>query len=173
MGQTKRLRATKLAILQRKWSGVIFILFVLSGVSSCDLSKKVHGTINNQDLYNIELENCKIQLSCVPSHGHIDMLYIYITCCPGSTINIDSLQLSTYPGNAAKINSLTMYDEGNKSFIDNKSFTASAVSKLSLSLNVIRFKSCIYNTCKLIIPPGQLIFYNGEAMIKDTLRITL
>jgi hypothetical protein len=83
------------------------------------------------------------------------------------------LQLMTYPWNSAKINSLTMYDEGNKTFIDKKSFTASTVSKLSLIMNVARYKSCVYNTCKLIIPPGQLIFYNGEAMIKDTLRITL
>jgi hypothetical protein len=66
-----------------------------------------------------------------------------------------------------------MYDEGNKIFIDTKSFTASTVSKLSLILNVVRYKTCVYNTCKLLIPPGQLIFFNGEAMIKDTLRITL
>jgi len=156
-----------------RWAGVILILFLLSGLNSCDLSKKVHGTINNQDQYNIESEDCKVQLSCVPSHGNIDMLRIYITCCPGSTINIDSLQLSVYPVNSAKINSLTMYDEGNKIFIDKKSFTASAVSKLSLTMNVSRYKSCVYNTCKLIIPPDQLIFYNGEPMIKDTLRITL
>ena len=173
MGQSKRLRTKKLAILRSKWSVIILILFILSVLSSCDWSKKVHGTINNQDLYNIESENCKIQLSCVPSHGNTDMLYIYVTCCPGSTINIDSLQLSTYPGNSAKINSLTMYDEGNKSFIDTKFFTASTVSKLSLIMNVVRYKSCVYNSCKLIIPPGQLIFYKGEAMIKDTLRITL
>jgi hypothetical protein len=155
------------------WDSSILILFILLGLNSCDWSKKVHGTINNQDQYDIESEDCKIQLSCVPSHGNIDMLRIYITCCPGSTINTDSLQLSTYPGNSAKINSLTMYDEGNKIFIDKKSFTASAVTKLSLTMNVARYKSCVYNTCKLIIPPGQLIFYNGKAMIKDTLRITL
>jgi hypothetical protein len=151
----------------------LLIFFILSGLNGCDWSKKVHGTINNQDQYDLESEDCKIQLSCVPSHGNIDMLKIYITCCPGSTINIDSLQLSVYPGNSAKINSLTMYDEGNKIFIDKKSFTASAVSKLSLTMNVARDKSCIYNTCKLIIPPGQLIYYNGRGMIKDTLRITL
>ena len=97
MGQSKRLRTKKRAILRSKWPGTILILFILCGLSSCDWSKKVHGTINNQDLYNIESENCKIQLSCVPSHGNIDMLYIYITCCPGSTINIDSLQLSISP----------------------------------------------------------------------------
>jgi hypothetical protein len=51
-------------------------------------------------------------------------VHIYITCCPGSTINIDSLQLKTCPENSAKINSLTMYDEGNKIFIDKKSFAA-------------------------------------------------
>jgi len=161
------------AILGSRRPCIILILFVIFGLSSCDWSKKVHGTINNQDRYNIESENCKMQLSCVPSHGNIDMLYIYITCCAGSTINIDSLQLTTYPGNSAKINSLTMYDEGNKTFVETKSFTASTVSKLSLILNVVRYKTCVYNTCKLIIPPGQLIFYNGEAMIKDTLRITL
>jgi hypothetical protein len=156
-----------------RWVSVILILFILFGLNSCEWSKKVHGTINNQDQYDIESEDCKVQLSCVPSHGNIDMLRIYITCCPGSTINIDSLQLMIYPENSAKINSLTMYDEGNKIFIDKKSFTASAVSKLSLTMNVSRYKSCVYNTCKLIIPPGQLIFYNGEAMIKDTLKITL
>jgi hypothetical protein len=152
---------------------IILILVILFGLNSCDWSKKVHGTINNQDQYDLESQDCKIQLSCVPSHGNIDMLRIYITCCPGSIINTDSLQLSTYPGNSAKINSLTMYDEGNKIFIDKKSFTASTVSRLSLTMNVTRSKSCVYNTCKLIIPPGQLIFYNGRAMIKDTLRITL
>jgi hypothetical protein len=152
---------------------IILILLILFGLNSCDWSKKVHGTINNQDQYDLEFEDCKIQLSCVPSHGNIDMLRIYITCCPGSTINTDSLQLSTLPGNSAKINSLTMYDEGNKIFIDKKSFTASTVSRLSLTMNVTRSKSCVYNTCKLIVPPGQLIFYNGRAMIKDTLKITL
>jgi hypothetical protein len=115
-----------------RWVGFILILSILSGLSSCDWSKKVHGTINNQDQYAIESEDCKIQLSCVPSHGNIDMLRIYITCCPGSTIHIDSLQLMTYPENSAKINSLTMYDEGNKIFIDKKTFAASAVSKISL-----------------------------------------
>ena len=161
------------SVIIRRLVNILLILFILFGLNSCDWSKKVHGTINNQDQYDLESEDCKIQLSCVPSHGNIDMLRIYITCCPGSTIHTDSLQLSTYPGNSAKINSLTMYDEGNKTFIDKKSFTASAVSKLSLIMNVTRSKSCVYNTCKLIIPPGQLIFYNGKAMIKDTLRITL
>ena len=156
-----------------RWVNAVLILFILSGLNSCDLSKKVHGTINNKDQYEIESEDCKIQLSCVPSHGKIDMLYIYITCCPGSTINIDSLQLSTYPENSSKINSLTMYDEWNKTFIDTKSFTASTVSKLSLTMNLTRNKSCVYNSCKLIIPPGQLIFYNGKAILKDTLRITI
>ncbi len=156
-----------------RWASVILFLILLFGLNSCVWSKKVHGTINNQDQYALESEDCKIQLSCVPSHGKIDMLRIYITCCPGTTINIDSLLLMTYPGNSAKINSVTMYDEGNKTFIDNKSFTASTVSKLSLTMSVARDELCVYNTCKLIIPPGQLIFYNGEAMIKDTLRITL
>ena len=156
-----------------RWVSAVLILFILSGLNSCDLSKKVHGTINNKNQYEIESEDCKIQLSCVPSHGKIDMLYIYINCCPGSTISIDSLQLSTYPENSAKINSLTMYDEGNKTFIDTKSFTASTVSKLSLTMNLARYKSCVYNSCKLIIPPGQLIFYNGKAILKDTLRITI
>ena len=161
------------SMLIARWPSVILILFTLFGLSSCDWSRKVHGTVNNQDQYDLESEDCKIQLSCVPSHGNIDMLRIYISCCPGTTINIDSLQLRTYPENSAKINSLTMYDEGNKIFIDNKSFTASAVSRLSLSMSVTRYRSCVYNSCKLIIPPGQLIFYNGKAVIKDTLRITL
>ncbi len=156
-----------------RWVKAILILFIVGGLNSCDWSKKVHGTINNKDQYELESENGKIQLSCVPSHGKIDMLYIYITCCPGSTIDIDSLQLSVYPGNSAVINSLTMYDEGNKTFIDTKSFTAATVSKLSLAMNLTRGKSCVYNNCTLIIPPGQLIFYNGRALLKDTLRITI
>jgi hypothetical protein len=66
-----------------------------------------------------------------------------------------------------------MYDEGNRIFIDTKSFTASAVSTLSLTMSLTRNKSCVYNACKLMIPPGQLIFYNGKAILKDTLRITI
>ena len=156
-----------------RWVSAVLILFTMSGLNSCHLSKKVHGTINNQDQYVIESENCRAQLSCVPSHGKIDMLTVYVTCCPGTSINIDSLQLSIYPVNSASINSLTMYDEGNKTFIDTKSFTASTVSKLSLTMNLTRSKACIYNACKLIIPPGQLIFYNGKPMLKDTLKITI
>jgi hypothetical protein len=138
----------------------ILIIVTLMG---CDRSIPLE--INANKVYSIETDCGKINFKVSTLSNFIT---IYQECQTGEfELNFDSLSISMYPENVAKIDKVKFYDK-EKLITDNrKKVTSGDLIKIYLVFN-----KPIYTTKgTLFILPCNFIVCKGSPLIVDTLKI--